>query len=106
MQTLEINSQAEIEGVTVNKFDPRAGAEASYSKLRFQSIILKDPNVVLVSQIPDSQTADLITRYTGESACWNPIAFIRRCLHWIPSRHWNSGSISTRTKRRPPAPCA
>ncbi|HEY4329584.1 MAG TPA: ATPase, T2SS/T4P/T4SS family [Phycisphaerae bacterium] len=67
VQTLEINSQAEIEGVTVNKFDPRAGADASYSKM-LQSIILKDPNVLLVSQVPDSQTADLITRYTGESA--------------------------------------
>jgi general secretion pathway protein E len=67
VQTLEITSQAEIEGVTVNRFDPRAGTDASYSKM-LQSIILKDPNIVLVSQIPDTQTADLITRYAGPSS--------------------------------------
>jgi general secretion pathway protein E len=63
VQTLEVNSQAEMEGVTVNKFDPR-GADASFSKV-LNSVMLKDPNILLVSQIPDSQTADLITRYAG-----------------------------------------
>lgn len=67
VQTLEVTSQTEIEGVTVNRFDPRAGPEASFSKM-LQSITLKDPNIVLVSQIPDTQTADLITRYSGPTA--------------------------------------
>jgi type II secretory ATPase GspE/PulE/Tfp pilus assembly ATPase PilB-like protein len=62
VQTLEVNPQAEIEGVTVNKFDPRAGAEGSFTKL-LQSITLKEPNILLVSQIPDAQTADLIARF-------------------------------------------
>ena len=66
VQALEVNSQAEMEGVTVNKFDPRAGAEGSYSKL-LNSIMLKDPNILLVSQVPDQPTADLITRYAGGS---------------------------------------
>jgi type II secretory ATPase GspE/PulE/Tfp pilus assembly ATPase PilB-like protein len=64
VQTLEINPQAEIEGVTINRFDPRAGAEGSYSKT-LQSLILKDPNILLISQIPDAQTAALLTRYAG-----------------------------------------
>ncbi len=66
VQTLEVNSQAEMEGVTINRYDPRAGAEATYSKL-LHSIMLKDPNIVLVSQIPDSHTADLITGYASAS---------------------------------------
>jgi type II secretory ATPase GspE/PulE/Tfp pilus assembly ATPase PilB-like protein len=64
VQTLEVNPQAEIEGVTINRFDPRAAAEGSYSKM-LQSLILKDSNILLVSQIPDAQTAALLTRYAG-----------------------------------------
>jgi general secretion pathway protein E len=64
VQTLEVNAQAEIEGVTINRFDPRAGAEASYGKM-LQSLMLKDPNILLVSQVPDAHTAGLISRYAG-----------------------------------------
>jgi type II secretory ATPase GspE/PulE/Tfp pilus assembly ATPase PilB-like protein len=71
VQTLEVNPQAEIEGVTVNRFDTRAGADASYSK-QLQSLMLKDPNVLLVSQVPDNATADLITRYAGGSGDAEP----------------------------------
>ena len=55
MQSLEVNPQAEIEGVTINRFENRA--DASFSKM-LQSIMLKDPNILLVSQIPDQATAD------------------------------------------------
>lgn len=65
VQTLEVNPQTEIEGVTVNRFTgAAAGGEGSYSKL-LQSIMLKDPNVVMVSQVPDPQSADLIAKYAG-----------------------------------------
>jgi type II secretory ATPase GspE/PulE/Tfp pilus assembly ATPase PilB-like protein len=79
VQTLEVNPQTEIEGVTINRFDPRAGAESSYSKL-LQSIMLKDPNIILVSQVPDTQTADLITRYTTSEA-----ADVHRVYTSLPS---------------------
>jgi len=64
VQTLEVNAQAEIEGVTINRFDTRAGAEASYGKT-LQSIMLKEPTILLVSQVPDAHTADLVARYAG-----------------------------------------
>jgi type II secretory ATPase GspE/PulE/Tfp pilus assembly ATPase PilB-like protein len=66
VQTLEVNPQTEIEGVTINRFYPRAGPEGSFSKA-LQSLILKDPNILLVSQVPDAQIADLITRYAGDA---------------------------------------
>jgi type II secretory ATPase GspE/PulE/Tfp pilus assembly ATPase PilB-like protein len=66
VQTLEVNPQTEIEGVTINRFDPRGATEASYSKM-LQSIVLKDPNILLVSQVPDTQTADLITHYASDN---------------------------------------
>ncbi len=64
VQTLEVNPQTEIEGATINRFDTRAGADNSFSK-QLHSIMLKDPNVLLVSQVPDATTADLITRFAG-----------------------------------------
>jgi type II secretory ATPase GspE/PulE/Tfp pilus assembly ATPase PilB-like protein len=64
VQTLETNPQTEIEGATINRFENKP--DASYSK-SLQSIILKDPNVLLASQIPDAQTAELIARYAGGS---------------------------------------
>jgi type II secretory ATPase GspE/PulE/Tfp pilus assembly ATPase PilB-like protein len=64
VQTLETASQAEIEGVTVNTFDTR-NTEVTYAK-QLQSICLKDPNVLLVSQVPDPNTADVITRFAAD----------------------------------------
>ncbi len=64
VQSLEVNPQADIEGVTLNRFENRA--DASFSK-SLHSIFLKDPNIVLVSQVPDPQTAELITRQTTGS---------------------------------------
>src|SRR5206468_1818270 len=64
VQTLETVSQAEIEGVTVNTFDTR-NTEVTYAK-QLSSIFLKDPNVVLVSQVPDASTADAITRFSAD----------------------------------------
>ena len=64
VQTLETVSQAEIEGVTVNVFDTR-NTEVTYAK-QLQSISLKDPNVLLVSQVPDPNTADVLTRFAAD----------------------------------------
>ena len=62
--TLESNPLEEIEGVTLNRFDPR-NPDSSYAKA-LQSILLKDPNVVLSQQCPDAQTADIIARFAVE----------------------------------------
>ncbi len=59
--TLESTPQDELEGATQNRFDPR-NPENSYSKA-LQSILLKDPNVVLSQQCPDAATAEYIARY-------------------------------------------
>ncbi|MGN6367143.1 MAG: ATPase, T2SS/T4P/T4SS family [Phycisphaerae bacterium] len=64
VQTLETTPQAEIEGVTANVYDTR-NTEVTYSK-QLSSIFLKDPNVVLVSQVPDANTADVITRFAAD----------------------------------------
>lgn len=64
VHTLESNPQAELEGVTVHRFDPRA-QEVSYSKT-LQSMFLKDPSVALSAQIPDTPTAEIIARYAKE----------------------------------------
>jgi general secretion pathway protein E len=65
VQTLEVNPQTEIEGVTINRFDAKATADASYGKM-LQSVILKDPNILMASQIPDNQTAELLMRFGGD----------------------------------------
>ncbi len=66
VQTIETNPQTDAEGVTVNRFEPNPGSDSSFSKL-VQSVMLKDPNILLVSQIPDTPTAELITKYAGET---------------------------------------
>lgn len=65
-QTVEVNPQTDIEGVTINRFEAKPGTEASFSKL-LQSVMLKDPNLLLVSQVPDNATAELITKYAGDA---------------------------------------
>ncbi len=64
VHALEINPQAELEGVTVTRFDQRA-AGASYSKT-LSSIFLKDPAIVLSAQIPDATTAESLARFAEE----------------------------------------
>lgn len=64
VHTLESNPQAEMEGVTVHRFDPRT-PDASYAKT-LQSVLLKDPSVMLSAQIPDSQSAESMARYALE----------------------------------------
>ena len=66
VQTVETVPQTDIEGVTINRFEPKPGSDAIFSKL-VQSVMLKDPNVLLVSQVPDTPTADLITKYAGDT---------------------------------------
>jgi type II secretory ATPase GspE/PulE/Tfp pilus assembly ATPase PilB-like protein len=61
VQTVEINPQSEIEGVTVNRFDPRT-PDANMAKL-INSVCLKDPNVVMIAQIADNPSAELLAKY-------------------------------------------
>jgi general secretion pathway protein E len=61
VHSLETNPQAEIEGTTVHRFDPRA-PEASYAK-SLQSVFLKDPSIVLSAQCPDTASAEAIARF-------------------------------------------
>jgi general secretion pathway protein E len=63
--TLETNPQAEIEGSTLTKFDGRG--DVTFSKA-LSSIFLKDPNIVMVSQLPDPQTGDVISRYANDTS--------------------------------------
>lgn len=60
VQTVEIEPQASLEGLRVNKFDPeKEGAE--YSTL-LRSVIRRDPQVVFVAELPDAATAKEVTR--------------------------------------------
>src|SRR5262249_47004663 len=62
---LETDPKAEIEGATTVRFEGR-GSDQTYSKT-LQSMFLKDPNVVLVSQVGDPQTADTISRFVSDT---------------------------------------
>ncbi len=64
IQTMETNPRVDFESVTVNHFDPQAN-EVGHARA-LQSIMLKDPHVLLVAQCPDPATANLITRYAAE----------------------------------------
>ncbi|MCL2648351.1 MAG: Flp pilus assembly complex ATPase component TadA [Phycisphaerales bacterium] len=66
LSLFETDPKAEIEGATTVKFEGR-GSDQTYAKA-LQSLFLKDPNVVLVSQVGDSQTADTISRFVGEES--------------------------------------
>ncbi len=63
IQTLEINPRVEFESITTTKFDPQA-TDAIHSKA-LQSIMLKDPHVLMVAQCPDAATADLVSKYAS-----------------------------------------
>ena len=64
INTFEINPRADFESVTVTRFDP-AAVNASYSKA-LQSVMLKDPHILMVAQCPDATTAELIAKYSRE----------------------------------------
>lgn len=61
VQTVELNPQAELEGVTVIRFDQRA-ADGSMAKT-VNSVFLRDPNVVMIAQVAEAATADLVMKY-------------------------------------------
>ena len=64
VQTIETNPQADLEGVTVNRFDTR-NPDLSYAKV-LSSVFRKDPNVVLSAQCPDATSAETIARFAEE----------------------------------------
>ena len=61
VQTVEVIPQAEIEGVMVNRFDQR-NADATMAKL-INTVLLRDPGVVLIAQIADQLSAELVGKY-------------------------------------------
>ena len=63
IQTLEINPRVEFESITITRFDPQA-TDASHSKT-LQSLMLKDPHVLMVAQCPDAVTAELAAKYAS-----------------------------------------
>ncbi len=64
IQTLEINPRADFDSITTAKFDPSA-VNASHAKT-LQSLMLKDPHVLMVAQCPDAASAELIAKYSSE----------------------------------------
>ncbi len=63
IQTLETNPRADLEGVTITRFQKRAG-DSSFAK-SLQSMFLQDPNIVLVGECPDNPTAEAIAKFTA-----------------------------------------
>jgi type II secretory ATPase GspE/PulE/Tfp pilus assembly ATPase PilB-like protein len=92
VQTLESTPQDEMEGVTINRFDPR-NADSSYVKA-LQSVFLKDPNVVLSQQCPDALTAGAISKYGAEDhrvyvgiTAFDALASLDLWLRIVPDKH-------------------
>src|SRR6185503_9210606 len=60
VQTVEIEPQAVLEGIRVNKFEPdKEGAEFSTT---VRSVLRRDPDVVGVAELPDANTAKEISK--------------------------------------------
>ena len=64
INTFEINPRADFESITLTRFDP-AAVNASHPKA-LQSLMLKDPHILMVAQCPDAATAELIAKYSRE----------------------------------------
>jgi general secretion pathway protein E len=64
VMTLEINPQDDLESVSVGKFDPR-DPKITFARAA-QSIFLKDPDVSMIAQCPDTATADAIARFAAD----------------------------------------
>lgn len=60
IQTIEIEPQAEIEGVRVNQYNPvDEGAEYSTT---VRSIVRRDPSIVAIAEMPDEDTAKVVSK--------------------------------------------
>jgi general secretion pathway protein E len=64
VQTVEVELQDTLEGVRQNKFDPQSEGPEFSTLLR--SIIRRDPNVVGVAEVPDTNTAKEMVRADHE----------------------------------------
>lgn len=60
LQTLESKPLMELENVTQNRYDPTK-ADVTYAR-QLQSILRREPDVVMVSECPDRETAHLAAR--------------------------------------------
>jgi len=55
VQTIEVDPQGQLEGIRQNRFDP-TNTDQEYSKL-VRSILRRDPDVVGIAELPDTDTA-------------------------------------------------
>ncbi len=62
IQTLETNPRLEFESVTVTRFDPETSVGGHARQL--QSMMRKDPQVLLVAECPEPASATAIARYS------------------------------------------
>jgi len=60
VQTIEIDPQDSLEGVTHNRFDPQAEGPEYATLVR--TILRRDPDVVGIAELPDAETARNIVR--------------------------------------------
>jgi len=64
LQTVEIKPLMELENITQNRYDPTK-ADASYAR-QLQSVLRREPDVVMVSDCVDRETAHLAARAAAE----------------------------------------
>jgi type II secretory ATPase GspE/PulE/Tfp pilus assembly ATPase PilB-like protein len=64
IQTVELKSHDDIEGVSINRVD-LLNQDTSFHKT-VNSVFLKDPNVVMLQNVGDTQTVDLVNRNAAE----------------------------------------
>ncbi len=67
VQTIEYEIEDALEGVRQNVFDPNAAEGQDYATL-VRSILRRDPDVVLVNEFPDAETAREIARADLENS--------------------------------------
>ncbi len=98
IHTLEMSKAMEIENVTQTVFDSRGG-EVTYSR-QLQSVLRMDPDVVLVSDCPDRETAELVAAagnsnkrvYVGLSAS-DTLSALRRYLQLVGDNELAAGGL-------------
>ncbi len=64
VQTVEMDPQAGLEGIRLNKFEPEK--EAAEFSTTVRSVLRRDPDVVAVAELPDANTAKEIARADHE----------------------------------------
>jgi general secretion pathway protein E len=105
LQSLERAPLMDLENITQNRFDPTR-ADVTYAR-QLQSILRREPDVVMVSDCPDPETAHLAARaavdgkkiYVGIQAR-NSIDALNRFVHLCNDRDVASAAIKGITCQR------